>query len=516
MRRAPDAELAMRRHHLALILTSVLSGCAAIGPDYQRPSVAVPATWKASSPEPAASAAVAVRPLAAAPAGVDEEPPAGSAEMVNTAWWSAFGDPQLDALIRTALDENKDLLIAAYRIDRFDAQLQVTKSAGQPQVTAGVQRSRDTLSQNRQVPLAAGVQPVGNNYEVSGSIGWELDLWGRIRRANEAAIADLMATEESRRALVLSLVSEVATTYVRLLGLDRDLDILRRTADSRRETLELLRKKQAGGGASELPVLQARSDVEDALADVLVKESEIALLENALSGLIGRSPQTIVRGKTIDLLTLPQIPGGLPADLLAQRPDVRKAEQELVAANARIGVAKAQYLPNIALTAQSGYASADLSNLAQLSSNFGSFGVTILGPIFTSGRIAGQVREAQALQHEKATAFLLSVQNALREVEDALVSRRKTFQRSGVRERQIAALREQRDSARKRYEGGRSSYLDVLDAERSLLQGELQQNQTRRDQHLALIAVYKAMGGGWTVADYMAPKTALTKKADNE
>lgn len=508
--------LAMRRYSFAPALSCLLAGCMTIGPDYQRPPVSVPANWKAPSPHPATGKAALAPPGATGVPVANEPPPAGDADLVNTAWWSAFGDPQLDTLIRIALDENKDLLIAAYRIDQFNAQFQVAKSAGQPQVNAGVQRSRDTLSQNRQVPLAVGVQPVGNNYEISGSIAWEIDFWGKIRRANEAAIADLVATEESRRALVLSLVSEVASTYVRLLGLDRDLEILNRTVQTRRETMDLQRKKFAGGGASELPALQARSELENALADVLVKESQIALLESALSGLIGRTPQVIVRGKSIEALAAPRIPGGLPADLLVQRPDVRKAERELVAANARIGVAKAQYLPNIALTAQSGYASADLSNLAQLSSNFGSFGLTLLGPIFTSGRIAGQVREAEAIQHEKATAFLLSVQNALREVEDALVSRRKTHQRSEVRERQLAALREHRDGARKRYQGGRSSYLEVLEAERTLLQGELQQNQTLRDQHLALIAVYKAMGGGWTVADYMAPKTALTRKADND
>ena len=489
----------MRRHHLTLAIACTLGACAAIGPDYQRPSVALPPAWKAPAPSAAAAAS-----------------PVGSAELVNTAWWQAFGDPQLDALIRTALDENKDLLIAAYRIDQFDAQLQVTLSAAQPRANAGVQRSRDTLSQNRQVPLAAGVQPVGNSYEVFGAVAWELDFWGKLRRSNEAAIAELMATEENRRSLVLTLVAEVAATYVRLLGLDRDLDILQRTAQTRRESLDLQRKKFEGGGTSELAMLQARAELEDSMADVLVKESEIALLENALSALIGRNPQAVVRGKPLEALNLPQIPGGLPADLLAQRPDVRKAERELVAANARIGVAQAQYLPSIALTAQSGFASADLTKLLQLSSNFGSFGVTLLGPIFDAGRIAGQVRETEAIQRQKATAYLLSVQSALRDVEDALISRRKTSERSEVRERQIAALRERRDSARRRYDGGRSNYLDVLDAERSLLQGELQQNQTRRDQHLALIAVYKAMGGGWTVADYIPAKTALTKRADHD
>ena len=516
MMSTPHPIAPMRRYPLTLTVACLLAACAPMGPNYQRPSVDVPDAWQPAAPAPAASAATIVAAPVPADADVAPLPPVGSAELVNTAWWSEFGDPQLDALIRTALDENKDLRIAAYRIEQFDAQLQVTKSAGEPQVNVGASRTRDALSQNRQVPLAPATQPVGNNFEISGAISWEMDFWGRVRRANEASLADLLATEESRRTLVLSLVAEVASTYVRLLSLDQELDVLNRTMASRRDSLELLQKKLAGGGIAELPVLKARADLEEALAELPLKASEIAVLEHALCGLLGRNPGPIECGKPMQAWALPAIPGGLPARLLVQRPDVRKAEQELVAANARIGVAKAQYLPTIALTSQSGFASADLSKLTQLSSNFGSFGVNLLGPIFTSGRIGGQVREAEAVQREKATAYLLSVQTALREVEDALVTHRNTYQRSANRDRQLAALRELRDSAFKRYQGGYTGYIEVLDAERSLYGGELQQNQTRRDQFLALIAVYKAMGGGWTVADHLAPTTALTTKTHHE
>ena len=510
-----DARTLVLRARLpaALLLCGLFGACMTLGPDYERPKVQVPAAWQPSAPASAASATAAAA-SGTAPGAVGIEPPVGAAELVNTAWWGAFGDPQLDALIRIALDENKDLRIAAYRIEQFDAQLQVTKSAGGPQVGVAAARTRDALSQNRLVPLAAGVQPTGNNYEIAGSISWEMDFWGRLRRADESALAELLATEESRRALVLTLVSDVASTYMRLLGADRDLEILRRGVASRQETLQLLTKKYEGGGVPELPVLKARADVEDALADIPAKEAEIGLLEHALSRLLGRDPGPIARGKAIDALKLPAVPGGLPADLLAQRPDVRQAEQDLIAANARIGVAKAQYLPRIGLTAQSGFASADLSTLTQLSSNFGSFGVTLLGPIFTSGRIAGQVREAEAIQHQKAVAYLLSVQSALRDVEDALVTHRKTYQRSAVRTRQVSALLEHRQSALRRYEGGRSSYIDVLEAERSLFAAELQQNETRRDQYIALINVYKAMGGGWSVSDYIPPTTSLGMRAD--
>ncbi len=253
------------------------------------------------------------------------------------------------------------------------------------------------------------------------------------------------------------------------------------------------------------------AEYEEALADLTVKEAEITVLENALSSLLGRSPGRIERGKALAKLNLPPIPAGLPADLLVQRPDVRKAEQELVSANAKIGIAKAQYLPAIGLTAQYGFASAELNTLLQSSSNVSSFGATLLGPIFTSGRTAGQVREAEAIQQQKAMAYLLSVQTALREVEDALVLHRQTWQRSAIRTRQLEALRAHGQSALKRYEGGRSSYLEVLDADRSTYVGEIQENQTRRDQYIALISVYKAMGGGWSVSD--SPLAAPTAKA---
>ena len=315
---------------------------------------------------------------------------------------------------------------------------------------------------------------------------------------------------------MLTLVSDVASTYVRLLGADRDLAILRRATAAREEMLDLLEKKYKGGGINELPVLKARAEVEEARAEVPPKEAEISILEHALSGLLGRNPGPIARGKAIDALQLPAIPGGLPADLLAQRPDIRQAEQQLVAANAEIGVAKAQYLPRIGLTSQSGFASEELSKLLHLSSNFGTFGVTLLGPIFTSGRIAGQVREAEAIQHQKAVSYLVSVQTALREVEDALVTHRKTHQRFTIQARQLEALLEHKASALRRYQGGRSSYLEVLEADRGIYVAELQENETRRMRYIALIGVYKAMGGGWSVADHRPPELSLNTGAPHE
>jgi len=485
-------------------VAGLLAACAPVGPDYQRPPVSLPGRWEAPPASPSAPALPAP-PVAAPPAP-------GPLELLDTAWWSAFGDPQLDALIRVALEENKDLKIAAFRVEQYNAQLQMAKSAGQPQANAYAQRSRDAVSQNRFIPLVNGAYPVGNVYEIGATATWELDFWGRVRRANESALADLLATEEDRRALVLSVVSSVALSYVNLLALDRELELMKRSAASRNESVLLLRKKLEGGGTGEQPYLKARADYEEALAELPPKEAEIAMLEHALSALLGRPPGRIERGRTIVELNLPPIPAGLPADLLVQRPDLRKAEQELISANARIGVAKAQYFPTIGLTAQYGFASAELNKLTQASSNVSSFGINLLGPIFTAGRTAGQVREAEAVQQQKAMTFLLGLQTALREVEDALVLHRQTWLRSAIRARQLEALRAHGTSALKRYEGGRSSFLEVLDADRDTYAGEIQQNQSRRDQYLALISVYKAMGGGWGITDspLAAPSARIT------
>lgn len=486
----------MRTRRLLLICLPAcwLAACT-IGPDYRRPETNLPAKWLAERPGVSASAA-----SPGSPATPWSENP------LDSAWWASFQDPELDALVQSTLEGNKDLRIASYRIEQFDAYLQVSQSTGLPQVGYNASRTRDSLSENRQVPLVVGAQPVDNSYIASAGATWELDLWGKVRRSNEAALADLLSSEENRRALASSLVAEVATGYVRLLGLDSELELLQQTLSSRRETLRLLEAKLAGGGSSALPVARAQAELLQAEADIPAKEAEIAELENALSGLIGRDPGPIRRGKTAATLALPVVPGGLPADLLVQRPDVRKAEQDLVAANARIGVARAQYLPTIALTGSSGFASADLSNLALLSSNFGSFGVTLLGPIFTSGRISGQVREAEAVQKQTATIFLRSVQTALREVEGALVANRKAGQQAAMRGLQVRALQELRDQSLKRHLGGYTGYLEVLEADRGLYAGQFQQGQARREQFASLIAVYKAMGGGWSLPEVTAPR----------
>ena len=495
---------------LAPMCAAVLAGCT-LGPDHQRPAVELPAAYaprlaaSAAAPAPGASSSSSSR-MAVADAALSATPvlATGSAALLASAWWSSLGDPALDALIATAIEQNQDLRVAALRIAQFDATLQITRSAGLPQVGVDASRTRDTLSENRQVPLVVGAQPVDNAYSVGLFSSWELDLWGRLGRANEAALAELTAREDNRRALMQSLVSEIVAGYLRLLALDRERALLHQAVDSLRETLALTEARFAGGGSSELPVVQALAELQARLPDLPAKDAEIATLENRLNGLAGRPPGPIARGKSLAALQLPQVPGGLPADLLAQRPDVRAAEQNLIAANARIGVAKAQYLPSISLTASSGFASNQLSELTLLSSNFGSFGVNLLGPLFSSGRIAGQVREAEALQQIAAVNFVGAVQTALREVEDALVTHAKAGQTLSLRAIHLQTLREQRQLTQRRFDGGYGNYFDVLEADRKLMAAELQQAQAQREQFVSLVAIYKSMGGGWALPEVTA------------
>jgi multidrug efflux system outer membrane protein len=510
----------MHRARLPLVLCGLLAGCA-VGPNYRRPELEAATGWR---PEvTAASTSAEARPPAAdSPrlAEVDAAiaalpgPVQGDASLLDTRWWGIFGDPKLDELIRIALAQNKDLQIAAYKIAQFDAYLQVSKSADQPQFTYAGGRSRETLSQNQQVRLSPGTQPVDNNFVASAGVTWAVDFWGKVSRSNEAALADLVASEEGRRALSLTLVGEVVTGYLKLLGLDRELELLKQNVKNRREALQLTETKFRDGGSSELPVAQAKSDLLQAQAEVPGKEAEIAVLENALSQLLGRNPGPIERGRTQAELTLPPVPAGLPSELLSQRPDVRKYEQELVAANARIGVAEAQYYPSISLNASSGFAADKLNLLPMLTSNFGSLGVAVAGPLFTSGRIAGQVREAEALRQQAAEAFAKSLQTAFHEAEDAFVNHRKVTQGAGLRKLQVSALREHLTLAQKRYEGGYAGYLEVLDADRSLTQGLLQDSLARSAQFISLVSVYKALGGGWSLPEVTAshqPQPSKTK-----
>lgn len=456
------------RKPLIVGLLALLAGGCMVGPDYVRPPVDAPAAWRLGEPE--------VRDLA------------------NTPWWEQFGDPVLNDLIAEALRANKDLLIATARIDEFAGKYGFVRSGLFPQVGAGYEPSRQ-----RNIPAGATQPATYNSYSAVLSANWEIDLWGRIRRQTEAANAQLLASEEGRNAVILSLLGSVAGAYINLRDLDRQLEIARATAKSRGESYDLFKLRFEGGLISLLELSQNKSQYEEALATIPPLEKAIAQQENGLSVLLGRNPGPIARGKDIDQLLLPAIPAGLPSDLLERRPDLRRAEQDLIAANALIGAAKAMYFPTISLTGLFGYASPSLSSLFDGPSKVWQYAAPITMPIFTAGAIAGQVQAAEAVQQQALFRYQKAIQEAFREVDDSLVSQDRTRAQLLAQGRQVEALQQYASTARLRYDNGYTSFIEVLDAERSLFNAQLQFVQTQQVQLQAMVNLYLAMGGGWVV-----------------
>jgi len=470
----------MKKAIIFFFVAAALAGCM-VGPDYKRPMLDMPNSWRFED--------------------------AAAEDSANTAWWGQFDDPVLNELIQVALQENKDVKIAAARVEQFLGQYGTTRAALFPQVGAQASASRQRTSQvTGPTPLEniPSANPTFSNYEIYLNAYWEIDLWGKLRRATEAARANLLSSEEARRAVILTLVSSVAGSYVNLRDLDKQYEIAKQTAMVREESYKLFKLRFEGGIISELELSQVKSEYEAALAQVPLYEKLIAQQENALSVLLGRNPGAIPRGKSIDELVLPVIPAGLPSDLLANRPDIRQAEQDLVAANANIGVAKAQYFPTISLTGLLGFASNDLSKLFTSSAGAWSYGAPITAPIFTAGAIAGQVKAAEAVQQQLVIRYQQAIQTAFREMDDALVDQKRSREQLETQGQQVGTLRQYARIARLRFDEGYTSYLEVLDAERSLFNAQLSYAQTQGTIFQALVNVYKAIGGGWVVeADKM-------------
>lgn len=468
----------MRKRATALMTLTVLalsiSGCM-MGPDYFRPAVDAPAAWRLSEQ--------------------------GAKDLANTAWWEQFNDPVLNDLVATALRENKDLLIASARIEEFAGRYGITRSQLYPQVGAGgdAARQKNTIA-------GTAVKDTYSSYDAFLGASWEIDLWGRIRRQSEAARAQIVASEEGKQGVILTLVSSVASAYINLRDLDRQLEIASSTANTRAASYKLFEERYAGGVISLLELSQNRSQYEEALASIPALEKAIAQQENALSVLLGRNPGPIARGKSIDELVTPATPEGLPSSLLERRPDLRQAEQDLIAANALIGAAKAAYYPSISLTGLLGVASTDLSDLFDTGSKVWQYGGSIAQPIFTGGLLAGQVQVAEAQQQQALFSYQKAIQNAFREVNDALIDQDRTRAQLASQSQQVASLQQYAETARLRYDNGYTSYIEVLDAERSLFNAQLQYTQTQQTHLQASINLYKAMGGGW-VAE-AANKTA--------
>jgi multidrug efflux system outer membrane protein len=448
----------------------ILTGCMTVGPDYKRPAIDTPVAWRFEEKE--------VRDLA------------------NTAWWQQFKDPVLNGLVSTALEQNKDLLIATARIEEFFGRYFSTRGDQFPSAGGNADAFRQRLSEKGFSRFDGKDNPY-NQYEAFLNAGWEIDFWGKFRRATEATRAELLGTEEGRRTVVLTLVSAVAAAYVDIRSLDKQLEITQRTADSRKGTLELFQLRFQNGIISEVDLSQAESEYEDALARLPDIERAIGQTENALSVLLGRNPGPIPRGLPLDALILPAVPAGVPSELLERRPDIRRAEQALIAANARIGVAKSLYFPTISLTGAFGTVSTDLSSLFTASSRTWNYGVPVSVPLFTAGRIGGEVKAAEATEKQAVLSYQQAIQNAFREVDDALLDRGKSGQRLDALSRQLKALNNYARLARMRYDEGYTSYLEVLDAERSLFNIELAHTTGQNVLFRSMINIYKSMGGGW-------------------
>ena len=459
---------------IALMLTSCM-----MGPNYKRPEVDTPQTWRFE----------------------DEK----AKDVANTAWWEQFNDPALNDLINTALKENKDIKIAAARVEEFIGRYGTTRAALFPQIGAGAAYGRQRVSELTgpsplaDVPGPNQPNPTFNSSELFLNAVWEIDLWGKLRRATEAARAEMLSTEEARRSVILTLVTSVANSYINLRDFDKQLELTRQTAKSYKESYDLFSLRFKYGIVSQIEVSQAKSQYEQALSNIPFFEKLIAQQENAISVLLGRNPGPIARGRTIDEFMFPAVPAGLPSDILTNRPDIRQAEQNLIAANANIGVAKSLYFPTISLTGMLGWASNDLSDLFKGQSKVWSWAIPATMPIFTAGAIAGQVKATEALQQQALFNYEKSIQEAFREVDDALVDQKRTREQIEAEVRQLEALREYVRLARLRYDNGYASYLEVLYAENSLYASELTHTQSQAALFQALVNVYKAMGGGWVV-----------------
>jgi multidrug efflux system outer membrane protein len=476
----------MRKIIFFLSFIFFVSGCM-VGPDYKRPAVDIPQSFRFEDRE--------------------------AKNLANTAWWQQFDDSVLNELIQIALQENKDVKIAAARIGQFVGQYMTTRARLFPQVGAGAFGGMERLTERGLPPLSSGVDNRDDVWEVFLNGNWEIDIWGKIRRATEGARAVILSSEEGRRTVILSLVAAVASAYIDLRDADKELEISKMTAEAYRESLRIFELRFKEGFSSSIEVNMIKAEYEQALSRISFFEKIIPQLENGLSILLGRNPGPIPRGKTLDQLALPIVPSGLPSDLLEQRPDIRRAEQDLIAANAQIGVAKALYYPAISLTGIFGFVSTDLSKLFRSDSQAWNWGVPVTAPIFTAGAIRGQVQFAEAQKQELVVRYMQVIQTAFREVDDSLIDQKRTKDQLEALRRRTTALREYARLAQVRFDNGYTSYLEVLDANRSLFDSELNYAQTKATLFRAFVNLYKAMGGGWvTGADKMTGQEMRTKE----
>jgi multidrug efflux system outer membrane protein len=458
---------------LSLSLPLLLLAACTVGPNYERPKSGIPGDFRGIQ---------SASPGAASPESLGDEK-----------WWTVFQDEQLQELVRTALKQSYDVRIAAERVLAAQAQLRIARSDQYPSAGVGV---GGTTEREPTSPFFGAYR--WDYMQVGGAASWDIDFWGKYRRATEAARANLAQTEWGKRAVVSTLVANVASAYFRLRALDLELDITRRTLASRQESLRLTKLLADQGAASMVDVRQAEQLVYVASATLPDLQRQIEQEENYLSFLLAQNPSPIPRGHSLtEQARSPVVPAGLPSQLLERRPDIHESEQQLIAANAQIGVARAAYFPSISLTGTAGFISSALSDLFTKPAGTWNVAASVAQPLFTAGKLEANVRLAEAQQRQALLAYQQTIQNAFRDVSDALVAYQKTREAREQQELLAAAAQDSARLAHVRYDGGRTAYLEVLTNETNYLTAELALSQARLNEMLSLVQIYTALGGGW-------------------
>ena len=467
----------MRKSSVAFcVIAILLTGCT-MGPNYHRPPIQTPDAFRAPTP-------------------VGPDP----ASLADLKWWEVFKDEQLQELERTALVQNYDLRDAVAHVDAARANLGITRSNQYPNFGADGNVSTVRLSRDGQTPLPPAFLPSQNvtfGTATLSLLSFELDIWGRLRRATEAARANLLGAEENRKAVVTTLVSDVASSYLSLRELDHELDISERTLATRRASLELIKQRRVGGVATLLDVRQGEQLVYTATETIPALEQQIEQTENQINLLLGKNPGEVKRGRSFTEQQFPDVPPGLPSALLERRPDIRAAEQNLIAANAQIGAAKAAYFPQISLSGFLGGQGQQLSSLFAGPSRIWNFTPQVTQPIFTAGRLKSNVKLTEALQQSALIQYEKTIQTAFSEVSNSLIAHQRVRESRVQQELLVAALQDRTRLAYARYRGGVDTLLNALDADRDLFQAELTLSQVRLSELLSVVQLYKALGGGW-------------------
>ena len=462
----------MQRPLALLAVAFFLTGCA-VGPNYKRPAVDVPQAYR-GAPDNGAAAS-------------------DSAPLGDAKWWTVFQDEELQDLIRTALQQNYDVRIAATRVAQAQAQLGITRADQFPSVSGGAD-----LNSTRTARSQAFSEFQNTSGQLTLSAAWELDFWGKYRRATEAARANLVATEWGRRTVIDTLISNVANAYFQLRALDLELDISQQTLSSRRESLQLTRDLEQNGSTSLVDVRQSEQLVYTAAETIPDVERQIQQEENLISTLLGRNPDAVPRGRKLtDEPHPPSVPPGLPSALLERRPDIQQAEQQLIAANAEIGVAKADYYPEISLTGTGGFQSPALTKLFTGPAGMFNYGPTLTVPIFTAGKIRSNVKLTEAQQQQALLTYQQTIQQAFRDVSDSLIAYQKDREFREQQELLTASAQDASNLAQIRYKAGVASYLEVLTNDTNYFAAQLNLVQAQFNELNSLVQVYNALGGGW-------------------